>query len=263
MSCKAINSEENINIITTRTNEENESIEQRDEKLNGIVSNFLDSLLEEPSKEIRLKNGKDLYESRNKAPFDKNNSQNLSKSYINDSDLFEQRLKINKKKSIYEERLRIINQQISFLQQQKSKLNKELSLIEVNEKSLNCLTDRILKKEENINNENQEKDDDPENLIKFFNAEVDKSGGLYPFASEEIIQNNDNDLSRSSRSVEKDMRKEKRLTKDIKIINLTNIYNINITDFNSYRGYRNIILNKKHFNIGHDIILKSKFKHKG
>jgi len=87
MSCKAINSEENINIATSKTNEENESIEQRDEKLNGIVSNFLDSLLEEPSKEIRLKNGKDLYESRNKAPFDKNNSQNLSKSYINDSDL--------------------------------------------------------------------------------------------------------------------------------------------------------------------------------
>ena len=72
MSCKAINSEENINIITTKTNEENESIEQRDEKLNGIVSNFLDSLLEEPSKEIRLNNRKDLYESRNKSPFDKN-----------------------------------------------------------------------------------------------------------------------------------------------------------------------------------------------
>ena len=268
MSCKSINSEESINIITNKTNEENVSIEENDEKLIRIISNFIDSIFEESSKEIKLNLRKDLHRSmeiKNKNPIENNYSQSLNRSCINDSELSEQKLKINKKKFIYEERLRIINQQISFLQKQKSKLNKQLSLIEVDEKSLYSKSEKILKTEEKINNEKETKDEEPENLIKFFNTEVEKNESLYPFASEEKKQNsdNDNDLLRSSHSLKKDKRREKQLTKNIKIINLNNIYNFKITDFNSYRSYRNIILNKKHFNIKNDIILKSKFKFKG
>ena len=268
MSCESINSVESINIITNKANEENVPIEQNDEKLYSIVSNFIDSIFEESSKEIKLKIGKDLHRSMeiiSKNPIDNNYPQSLNRSCINDSELSEQKLKINKKKFIYEERLRIINQQISFLQKQKSKLNKQLSLIEVNEKSLYSKSEKILKSEKKINNEKEAKDEEPENLIKFFNAEVEKNESLYPFASEEKKQNsyNDNDILRSSHSVKKDKRRDKQLNKDIKIINLNNIYNINITDFNSYRGYRNIILNKIHFNIENDIILKSKFNYKG
>lgn len=265
MSCKSINSEENINIITNKTNEENVSIEENDEKLIRIISNFIDSIFEESSKEIKLNLRKDLHRSmeiKNKNPIENNYSQSLNRSCINDSELSEQKLKINKKKFIYEERLRIINQQISFLQKQKSKLNKQLSLIEVDEKSLYSKSEKILKTEEKINNEKEIKDEEPENLIKFFNTEVEKNESLYPFASEEKKQNSDND-NRSSHSLKKDNRREKQLTKNIKIINLNNIYNFKITDFNSYRSYRNIILNKKHFNIKNDIILKSKFKFKG
>jgi hypothetical protein len=273
MSCKSINSEENKNIITNKTNEENVSIEENDEKLIRIISNFIDSIFEESSKEIKLNLRKDLHRSmeiKNKNPIENNYSQSLNRSCINDSELSEQKLKINKKKFIYEERLRMINQQISFLQKQKSKLNKQLSLMEVNEKSLYSKSEKILKREDKINNEKEAKDKGPENKIKFFNEEVEKNGSLYPFASEEKKQNSDNDnnnnnndLLRSSHSLKKDMRREKQLTKDIKIINLNNIYNFKITDFNSYRGYRNIILNKKHFNIENDIIFKSKFKYKG
>ena len=266
MSCKSINSEESINIITNKTNEENVSIEENDEKLIRIISNFIDSIFEESSKEIKLNLRKDLHRSmeiKNKNPIENNYSQSLNRSCINDSELSEQKLKINKKKFIYEERLRIINQQISFLQKQKSKLNKQLSLIEVDEKSLYSKSEKILKTEEKINNEKETKDEEPENLIKFFNTEVEKNESLYPFASEEKKkQNSDND-NRSSHSLKKDNRREKQLTKNIKIINLNNIYNFKITDFNSYRSYRNIILNKKHFNIKNDIILKSKFKFKG
>ena len=271
MSCE-VNSEENLNIITYKTNEENESIEQKNGELDNIVSKFLDSLFEDSSKEVELKLGKDLHRSmeiKNKNPIDNNYPQNLNRSCLNDSELFEQKLKINKKKFIYEERLRMINQQISFLQKQKSKLNKQLSLMEVNEKSLYSKSEKIWKREDKINNEKEAKDKEPENKIKFFNEEVEKNGSLYPFASEEKKQNSDNDnnnnndLLRSSHSLKKDMRREKQLTKDIKIINLNNIYNFKITDFNSYRGYRNIILNKKHFNIENDIIFKSKFKYKG
>jgi hypothetical protein len=264
MSCE-VNSEENITIISNKTNEENESIEQKNGELNNIVSKFLDSLFEDSSKEVEIKLGKDLHRSmeiKNKNSLDNNYPQSLNRSCINDSELSEQKLKINKKKFIYEERLRIINQQISFLQKQKSKLNKQLSLIEVDEKSLYSKSEKILKTEEKINNEKETKDEEPENLIKFFNTEVEKNESLYPFASEEKKQNSDND-NRSSHSLKKDNRREKQLTKNIKIINLNNIYNFKITDFNSYRSYRNIILNKKHFNIKNDIILKSKFKFKG
>jgi hypothetical protein len=269
MSCE-VDSEENINIISNISIEENESIEQKDEELCRIVSKFLDSLFEESSKEIKLELRKDFNRSmeiKNKNPIENDFSQSLNRSCINDSELSEQKLKIHKKKFIYEERLRIINQQISFLQKQKSKLNKQLSLIESNEKSLYSKSEKILKREEKINNEKEIKDEENENFIKSFNADVEKSESLYPFAPEEKKQNNDNDnnndLLRSSNSAKKDMRKEKQLTKDIKIINLNNIYNFKITDFNSYRSYRNIILNKKHFNIKNDIILKSKFKFKG
>lgn len=265
MSFEEVISEENKNINTGKANEENESNEQKEEDISLIVSNFLEALFEESSKEIKMKLGKDLHKSmeiKTKTPIDNSNPQSLSKSCINDLEISEQKLKINKKKFIYEERLRIINQQISFLQKQKSRLNKQLSLIEVNEKNLYSKSEKILKKEDKIMNKKEEKDNEPENLIKFFNAEVEKTESLYPFASEEKKQNSDNELLRSSQSVKKDMRREKQLTKDIKIINLNNIYNIKITDFN-YRGYRNIILNKKHFNIGNDIILKSKFKYKG
>ena len=263
MSCE-VDSEE-ININTNISFEENESIEQKDEELCRIVSNFLDSLFEESSKEIQLELRKDFNRSmeiKNKNPIENNYSQSLNRSCINDSELSEQKLKIHKKKFIYEERLRIINQQISFLQKQKSKLNKQLSLIEVDEKSIYSKSEKILKTEEKINNEKEIKDEEPENLIKFFNTEVEKNESLYPFAYEEKKQNNDND-NRSSHSLKKDNRREKQLTKNIKIINLNNIYNFKITDFNSYRSYRNIILNKKHFNIKNDIILKSKFKFKG
>ena len=269
MSCE-VDSEEIIN--TNISIEENESIEQKDEELCRIVSKFLDSLFEESSKELKLELRKDFNRSmeiKNKNPIENDFSQSLNRSCINDSELSEQKLKIHKKKFIYEERLRIINQQISFLQKQKSKLNKQLSLIESNEKSLYSKSEKILKREEKINNEKEIKDEEPENLIKYFNADVEKSESLHPFVPEEKKQNNDNhndnnnDLLRSSNSAKKDMRKEKQLTKDIKIINLNNVYNIKITDFNSYRGYRNIILNKKHFNIENDIILKSKFKFKG
>ena len=269
MSCE-VNSEEIININSNKTNEENVSIEENDEKLIRIISNFIDSIFEESSKEIQLELRKDFNRSmeiKNKNPIENNYSQSLNRSCINDSELSEQKLKIHKKKFIYEERLRIINQQISFLQKQKSKLNKQLSLIESNEKSLYSKSEKILKREEKMNNEKEIKDEESENLIKCYNADAEKSESLYPFASEEKKQNNDNDnnndLLRSSNSAKKDMRKEKQLTKDIKIINLNNVYNIKITDFNSYRGYRNIILNKKHFNIENDIILKSKFKYKG
>ena len=185
MSCKSINSEESINIITNKTNEENVSIEENDEKLIRIISNFIDSIFEESSKEIKLNLRKDLHRSmeiKNKNPIENNYSQSLNRSCINDSELSEQKLKINKKKFIYEERLRIINQQISFLQKQKSKLNKQLSLIEVDEKSLYSKSEKILKSEEKINNEKEIKDEEPENLIKFFNTEVEKNESLYPFA---------------------------------------------------------------------------------
>ena len=119
--------------------------------------------------------------------------------------------KINMKKKICEDKLRKVNQQISWLKKQKNELKKELSLLKMEENELNLKSkEKIKTKEETKDNnrnrinsfKNEEEDeeekkneeikekeegnnkgDDAEELIKFFNINAEKNEeALYPFA---------------------------------------------------------------------------------
>ena len=169
---------------------------------------------------------------------------------------FQKKLKINKKKFICEEKLRMINQQIYFLQKEKNKINKELSLLKIKENSLFIKSkEKITKKkdvqspkektvkkmDQNSNEGNTMKEDDPESIIKLFNSNVDINGGLFLFEDNQSNQNKDNDILPTSRSVVSDKKKkEKKKIKNIKLnINLNDLYNLKMIDFNSSRGYKN------------------------
>ena len=264
---------------------------EEEEKNNKAVTNFIDSLFDEPAKSNtskKEKNNKDNKDNSDKV-IDikikiiktKVSQQNIKK--MNKTDIkmmnrnkknkniylgskiilndFQKKLKINKKKFICEEKLRMINQQMYFLQKEKNKINKELSLLKIKENSLFSKSkEKTTKKkniqgpnekpnkkiEQNSNESNIKKEDDPENIIKLFNSNVDINGGLFPFEDNQSNQNKDIDILPSSRSVVSDKKKkEKKKIKNIKLnINLNDLYNLKKIDFNSSRGYKNQFFNK-------------------
>jgi len=271
----------------TKENKNNKSTEnEEEEKTNNAVINFIDSLFDEPvkrnttKKEKNNKDNKDnpdkILDIKIKIIRNKASQQNIKK--INKTDIrmmnrnkkskninlgsqiifndFQKKLKINKKKFICEEKLRMINQQIYFLQKEKNKINKELSLLKIKENSLFIKSkEKITKKkdvqspkektvkkmDQNSNEGNAIKEDDPESIIKLFNSNVDINGGLFPFEDNQSNQNKDNDILPTSRSVVSDKKKkEKKKIKNIKLnINLNDLYNLKMIDFNSSRGYKN------------------------
>lgn len=285
-SRKNKNQTENNN-KATKENKNNKSTEnEEEEKTNNAVTNFIDSLFDEPiksnttKKEKNNKDNKDnpdkILDIKIKIIRNKASQQNIKK--INKTDIrmmnrnkkskninlgsqiifndFQKKLKINKKKFICEEKLRMINQQIYFLQKEKNKINKELSLLKIKENSLFIKSkEKITKKkdvqspkektvkkmDQNSNEGNTMKEDDPESIIKLFNSNVDINGGLFPFEDNQSNQNKDNDILPTSRSVVSDKKKkEKKKIKNIKLnINLNDLYNLKMIDFNSSRGYKN------------------------
>ena len=285
-SLKNRNQTENKN-KTTKENKYNKSAEnEEEEKTNNAVSNFIDSLFDEPVKinsTKKEKNNKDKKDNpdkildikikiitnkasqqnikkMNKADIRMKNRNKKNKNIYLDSQIifndFQKKLKINKKKFIYEEKLRMINQQIYFLQKEKNKINKELSLLKIKENSLFIKSkEKMIKKkdiqspkekpkknmEENSNEGNAKIEDDPESIIKLFNSNADINGGLFPFEDNQSNQNKDNDILPSSRSVVNDeKKKEKKKMKNIKLnINLNDLYNLKMIDSYSSRGYKN------------------------
>lgn len=285
-SRKNKNQTENNN-KATKENKNNKSTEnEEEEKTNNAVTNFIDSLFDEPiksnttKKEKNNKDNKDypdkILDIKIKIIRNKASQQNIKK--INKTDIrmmnrnkkskninlgsqiifndFQKKLKINKKKFICEEKLRMINQQIYFLQKEKNKINKELSLLKIKENSLFIKSkEKITKKkdvqspkektvkkmDQNSNEGNTMKEDDPESIIKLFNSNVDINGGLFLFEDNQSNQNKDNDILPTSRSVVSDKKKkEKKKIKNIKLnINLNDLYNLKMIDFNSSRGYKN------------------------
>lgn len=285
-SRKNKNQTENNN-KATKENKNNKSTEnEEEEKTNNAVTNFIDSLFDEPiksnttKKEKNNKDNKDnpdkILDIKIKIIRNKASQQNIKK--MNKTDIrmmnrnkkskninlgsqiifndFQKKLKINKKKFICEEKLRMINQQIYFLQKEKNKINKELSLLKIKENSLFIKSkEKITKKkdvqspkektvkkmDQNSNEGNTMKEDDPESIIKLFNSNVDINGGLFPFEDNQSNQNKDNDILPTSRSVVSDKKKkEKKKIKNIKLnINLNDLYNLKMIDFNSSRGYKN------------------------
>ena len=285
-SRKNKNQTENNN-KATKENKNNKSTEnEEEEKTNNAVTNFIDSLFDEPiksnttKKEKNNKDNKDypdkILDIKIKIIRNKASQQNIKK--INKTDIrmmnrnkkskninlgsqiifndFQKKFKINKKKFICEEKLRMINQQIYFLQKEKNKINKELSLLKIKENSLFIKSkEKITKKkdvqspkektvkkmDQNSNEGNTMKEDDPESIIKLFNSNVDINGGLFPFEDNQSNQNKDNDILPTSRSVVSDKKKkEKKKIKNIKLnINLNDLYNLKMIDFNSSRGYKN------------------------
>lgn len=274
------NQNENNNKIAKENKEikDNKSTEnEEEEKTNNAVTNFIDSLFDEPAKNNTIKkekNNKDnpekILDIKIKIIRNKSSQQNIKK--LNKTDIrminrnkknkniyldskiilndFQKKLKINKKKFICEEKLKMINQQINFLQKEKNKLNKELSLLKIKENSLFSKSkEKTIKRKdiqspkEKINQkmENKSKEDEPENIIKLFNSNVDINGGLFPFDDNKSNQNKDKDILPSSRSVVTDKKKkEKKKIKNIKFnINLNDLYNLKMMDFNSSRGYKN------------------------
>ena len=299
----------------TKENKYNKSTEnEEEEKTNNAVTNFIDSLFDEPVKSNtskKEKNNKDNKDNpdkildikikiiRNKASEQnikkmnktdirmmnrnkKNKNINLDSQIIfND---FQKKLKINKKKFICEEKLRMINQQMYVLQKEKNKINKELSLLKIKENSLfNKSKEKTTKKKDiknrkgmpnkkmgkNSNEGNTMKEDDPESIIKLFNSNADINGGLFPFEDKQSNQNKDNNLLPSSRSVVSDKKKkEKKKIKNIKLnINLNDLYNLKMIDSYSSRGYKSHFFyktqlktapNKKHKSYGNSRDKKSK-----
>ena len=298
-----------------KENKNNKSTEnEEEEKTNNAVTNFIDSLFDEPVKSNTIKkekNNKDSKDNPNKILDikikiirNKASQQNIKK--MNKTDIrmmnrnkkskninlgsqiifndFQKKLKINKKKFICEEKLRMINQQIYFLQKEKNKINKELSLLKIKENSLFIKSkEKITKKkyaqspkektvkkmDQNSNEVNAMKEDDPESIIKLFNSNVDINGGLFPFEDNQSNQNKDNDILPTSRSVVSDKKKkEKKKIKNIKLnINLNDLYNLKMIDFKSSRGYKNqyfyktqlkTAMNKVHKSYGNSKDKKSK-----
>jgi hypothetical protein len=278
-SCQSENSDD--------TDKDNSSIEKEvDPKTNNLVTNFIDSLFDEPDKRKIIKKGKIKNDQadnhldlkikilRNKTPQNikklyKKNTRVLNrylqknKNLYLDSEVifnnFQQQININKKRFICEQKLKIINEQISFLLKEKNKLNKELSLLKIKENSLyNISREKMVKRKDNeetkeksnkIRNKtevNEKKEEDPENIIKLFNSNLGNNRDFLAFESNKINQNNENEIISTSRSVVKDRNKnEKKKMKGIKLnINISDSYNLKATYYNSNREYMNQDFNK-------------------
>ena len=282
-------SSENISqsVNSDDTDKDNNSIEKEvDPKTNNLVTNFIDSLFDEQAERKITKNKKNkndkadkqldfkIKKLRNKTS---QNIKNLNKTdtrvlnrylkknkylYLETEVIFnnfQQQIKISKKRFICEQKLKIINEQISFLLIEKNKLNKELSLLKIKENSLyNISREKMVKRKDNeetkkksnkIRNKtegNEKKEEDPENIIKLFNSNLDNNRDLLAFESNKINQNKDNEIISSSRSVIKDSNKnEKKKIKGIKLnINISDLNNLKTTHYNSNREYMNQDFNK-------------------
>jgi hypothetical protein len=271
------------------TDKDINSIEKEvDPKTNNLVTNFIDSLFDEPAerkitKKEKFKNDQpykhfDLKNKklRNKTPrnikkLNKTDTRVLNRYLKKNKNLFldtevifnnfQQQIKINKKRFICEQKLKIINEQISFLLKEKIKLNKELSLLKIKENSLyNISREKMVKRKDDeeireksykIGNKiegNGKKEDDPENIIKLFNSNLDNNRDFLAFESNKINQNKENEIIFTSRSVVKDINKnEKKKMKDIKLnINISDLYNIKTTHYNSNIEYMHKDFNKNH-----------------
>ena len=282
-------SSENISqsVNSDDTDKDNNSFEKEvDPKTNNLVTNFIDSLFDEQAERKITKNKKNkndkadkqlgfkIKKLRNKTS---QNIKNLNKTdtrvlnrylkknkylYLETEVIFnnfQQQIKISKKRFICEQKLKIINEQISFLLIEKNKLNKELSLLKIKENSLyNISREKMVKRKDNeetkkksnkIRNKtegNEKKEEDPENIIKLFNSNLDNNRDLLAFESNKINQNKDNEIISSSRSVIKDSNKnEKKKIKGIKLnINISDLNNLKTTHYNSNREYMNQDFNK-------------------
>ncbi len=264
------------------TVKDNSSIEKEvDPKTNNLVTNFIDSLFDEPAERKITKKEKNKNDQadkhldlkikilRNKTPqnikkLNKTDTRVLNRYIKKNKNLyleteiifnnFQQQIKINKKRFICEQKLKIINEQISFLLKEKNKLNKELSLLKIKENSLyNISREKMVKRKDNedtkeksnkIRNKtegNEKKEEDPENIIKLFNSNLDNNRDFLAFESNKINQKKENEIISTSRSVVKDRNKnEKKEMKGIKLnINISDLYNLKVTHYNSNREYIN------------------------
>lgn len=282
-------SSENISqsVNSDDTDKDNNSIEKEvDPKTNNLVTNFIDSLFDEQAERKITKNKKNKNDKADKQlgfkikKLRNKTSQNIKKLNKTDTRVlnrylkknkylyletevifnnFQQQIKISKKRFICEQKLKIINEQISFLLIEKNKLNKELSLLKIKENSLyNISREKMVKRKDNeetkkksnkIRNKtegNEKKEEDPENIIKLFNSNLDNNRDLLAFESNKINQNKDNEIISSSRSVIKDSNKnEKKKMKGIKLnINISDLNNLKTTHYNSNREYMNQDFNK-------------------
>ena len=282
-------SSENISqsVNSDDTDKDNNSIEKEvDPKTNNLVTNFIDSLFDEQAERKITKNKKNKNDKADKQlgfkikKLRNKTSQNIKKLNKTDTRVlnrylkknkylyletevifnnFQQQIKISKKRFICEQKLKIINEQISFLLIEKNKLNKELSLLKIKENSLyNISREKMVKRKDNeetkkksnkIRNKtegNEKKEEDPENIIKLFNSNLDNNRDLLAFESNKINQNKDNEIISSSRSVIKDSNKnEKKKIKGIKLnINISDLNNLKTTHYNSNREYMNQDFNK-------------------
>ena len=282
-------SSENISqsVNSDDTDKDNNSIEKEvDPKTNNLVTNFIDSLFDEQAERKITKNKKNKNDKADKQlgfkikKLRNKTSQNIKKLNKTDTRVlnrylkknkylyletevifnnFQQQIKISKKRFICEQKLKIINEQISFLLIEKNKLKKELSLLKIKENSLyNISREKMVKRKDNeetkkksnkIRNKtegNEKKEEDPENIIKLFNSNLDNNRDLLAFESNKINQNKDNEIISSSRNVIKDSNKnEKKKMKGIKLnINISDLYNLKTTHYYSDREYMNQDFNK-------------------
>lgn len=268
------------------TDKDNDSIKNEvDPKTNNLVTNFIDSLFDEPvqnkitKKEKNKKANHDKHLElkikilRNKTPqnvkkLNKTDTKMLNrylkknKNLYQDSEAifnnFQQQIKINKKRFICEQKLKIINEQISFLEKERNKLNKELSLLKLKENSLyNIPREKLVKRKDfegtkeksnkigNKADANEKIEDDPENIIKLFNSNLDNNRDLLAFESNKINQNKENEIIPTSRSVVKDRNKiEKKKIKSIKLNINTNDISLKNNNYNSNRVNVNQDFNK-------------------
>ena len=188
---------------TERDNKTLES-EKQPENDNNIVTNFIDSLFDEPvvtkpENNIQKKEKNSLKKINNIKIKEKNSSNNIkmlnktdgrmasskSKKKNKEKNLnseiifndFQKKLKINKKKYICEERLKFVNQQIYLLQKEQNKLNKELSLLKLKEDSINGkFKEKIFikkEKEKEKGKSNEKKNNKSAQNIEINNIKVD------------------------------------------------------------------------------------------
>lgn len=271
------------------TDKNNSSIEKEvDPKTNNLVTNFIDSLFDEPAKgkiTQKEKNKKDHPDKnldlkikilRNKTPqnikkLDKTDTRVLNKYLKKNKNLyldteaifnnFQQQININKKRFICEQKLKFINEQISFLLKEKNKLNKELSLLKMKENSLyNITKEKMGKRKDNVETKeklnkirnktevNEKREEDPENIIRLFNSNMDNNRDFLAFESKNINQNKENGIISTSRSVLKERNQnEKKKIKGIKLnINISDLYYLKTTYYNSNREYMNQDFNKNY-----------------
>lgn len=259
--------------------------EKEYENDNIIVSNFIDSLFDETPfhqtvnnkqkqekinlnkiNDIKIRDKNSLKSikilNNTEGRINSNKNKKMNKDIYIESEIifnnFQKKIKISKKKYIYEERLKYITLQISLLQKEKDKLIKELSLLKLQENNLNDkFREKILKKKEkekykemsnnkidlNMELNNLKLDNDPENLIKFLNDNADNNGGLFPFDFEEKDQKNENEKMRISKSNIGDKRKTDKRTKKNNNLNINEFGNFRLNGFNSKRK-KNKFLNK-------------------